>query len=135
MLFRSQVMVLENALQTSREESHQAGYKEGKEAGIFEMNQKLEEMSEEFKAMVSSLRNEYDKALEYMETPLVHLSIRIAQRILGAELTNKEKMIEYLSGKVRDMLKDIKDQSQVTIHVNPKRMEWEIGRASCRERV
>lgn len=119
-----QVMILENALQTSREESFQVGYEEGKEAGLFEMRHKLDDLAEESKALVSSLQNEYDKALIRMEAPLVKLSIRIAERILGSELMKEESMIEFLSGKVKDMLKDIKGQSRITIHVNPDRLAW-----------
>ncbi len=114
----------EKVLQNTRDESFQSGYIEGKKAGTLEMNQQFEDMSEEFKAMVSAFRNEYDRALECIETPLVQLSIRIAEKILGIELTKKEKMSEYLSSKVKEILKDIKNQSNITIHVNPIGMKW-----------
>lgn len=120
----NQIKVLENALQTAREESFQAGYDEGKEAGKIESNLKLTDMGEEYSTIIDSIRAEYDKALEHMNGPLVDLSIRIAEKIIGTELKQKENMKLFLSKKIQELLKDIKDQNNITIHINPSKMGW-----------
>ena len=118
-LLQSQIDVLENELQKAREESYLAGYKEGRNAGQDEVKMQHADIGEEFAALTRSMRDQYDRSLENMNGPLLELSVKTAEKIIGKELQFTQSNDQVLIGQIKKMLNKVVNQNSISIRVNP----------------
>jgi flagellar assembly protein FliH len=124
LILTNRVKALEAALQKAREEAFQVGYEEGKDTAQREAKRQMEDLSEEFTAMIQSLKDQFDRAIEKMNRPLVKLGMKIAENIIGRELRHKEDYDTLLSRRIRQLLQEVADQNKVTIYINPNQIDW-----------
>ena len=116
-----QVEILEKALEQTREDSFQAGYSEGRESALNDMNSRLEELSLDFNHLAEGLKEHYNKLMKGQEKTLLSLSLRIAEKILQVELSHRAEITDYLSKKIKKILLEMMDQKQIIIYLN---QEW-----------
>jgi flagellar assembly protein FliH len=119
-VLKSQIEVLENELQKTREESYLAGFNEGRNIERGELKKQIKDIVEEFAVMIRSMKDQYDRSLENMNEPLLELSMKIAEKIIGKELQFTHNSDQVLVDQIKRMLNKVTDQNQVTIRVNPK---------------
>jgi len=123
-IYLQRIAMLENALQKSREEAFQSGFREGQRSMDEQLKRQVEELPREFAQMARELKDQFVNTIEKMEKPVMHFGIQIAQRILGQVLKEDAFQKQMLESQVRKFLSAIVDESKVIIHVNPKQMEW-----------
>lgn len=116
-----QVEILEKALEQTREDSFQAGYSEGRESALNDMNSRLEELSLDFNHLAEGLKEHYNKLMKGQEKTLLSLSLRIAEKILQVELSHRAEITDYLSKKIKKILLEMMDQKQIIVYLN---QEW-----------
>ena len=92
-----QVEILEKALEQTREDAFQAGYSEGRESALIDMNSRLKELSLDFNHLAAGLKEHYNKLINSQEKTLLSLSLRIAEKILQVELNHRAEITDYLS--------------------------------------
>lgn len=102
------------------EQLRQMAFKKGTDEGLAEG--KRQAHSEYVDLMISARDlyvqgiKERRKLIETTEPELARLSIQIAEKIIGLEVTTNSDVI---MGVVKEALSDMKDREQVRIHVNP----------------
>tara|TARA_B100001123_G_C15345850_1_gene1037103 strand:+ start:12171 stop:12857 length:687 start_codon:yes stop_codon:yes gene_type:complete len=116
-----QVEILEKALEQTREDAFQAGYSEGRESALIDMNSRLKELSLDFNHLAAGLKEHYNKLINSQEKTLLSLSLRIAEKILQVELNHRAEITDYLSKTLKKILLEMMDQKQIVIYLNP---EW-----------
>lgn len=132
-LLKKKIVALESALQTAREEAYQAGYDEGQEFAQKEAQRQMEDLALEFTSMADSLKDQYDHSLEKMHKPLLKLSIKIAEKIIGKELQHEQEYHDLLLRRIKELLQEVVEQNKIIIHVNPNQMDWVTQQNVIRE--
>jgi flagellar assembly protein FliH len=101
-------------------EGREAGFQEGREAGLSAVWAEMEESMAAFRSALDSAAERVDKNMadwyRASEQRLAELSVVIAARILGKELTLGNDTITSL---VRDALKEVTTADKVRIRVHP----------------
>ncbi len=120
--YENRVKNLESSLQRAREESFQAGFEEGKEIGIKEIRVQIDNLSKEFLSATGSLDNQYRQTLQKLGKPLVRLSIKIAEKIIGQELKHADVYDAVVKRQIGKLLSEVTDQNKITIYLNPKQV-------------
>lgn len=126
-MLKERIRVLESALQEAKEEAFQAGYEEGKETTLAETKRQIEDLSEEFMAMIRSLKAQFSQVLGKMNKPLVKMAIKVAENIIGREIKTEDDYYEILRRRIKQLLIEAADQSKITIHINPNQLDWVTG--------
>lgn len=111
--------------ETAKAEAQREGMKEGKELGYQEGLNQFSAMMAEAKNLFSQLVEERRSILESVEPELAKLSVDIARKIIGQELTANPDMV---MGVIREALGNIKNREQVTIKVHPDDLEMVKGK-------
>lgn len=102
--------------ETAKQEAHREGMKQGKEDGYREGLAQFQAQMEQAKELCRQLINDRRKVLETVEPELAHLSIQIAEKVIGEELkTNSDAVLSI----VKAALAKMKSREQVTIKVHP----------------
>ena len=114
-----QVEILEKALEQTRENSFQAGYKEGRDSSLKDMESRIKELSSDFTQMVQGLDEQYNLLFNNQEKSLLKLSLRIAEKILHEEFTHKKEITDYLVKMLKKILLEMMEQKRITVHLNP----------------
>ena len=70
-----QVEILEKALEQTRENSFQAGYKEGRDSSLKDMESRIKELSSDFTQMVQGLDEQYNLLFNNQEKSLLKYSL------------------------------------------------------------
>ena len=109
-----QVEILEKALEQTRENSFQAGYKEGRDSSLKDMESRIKELSSDFTQMVQGLDEQYNLLFNNQEKSLLKLSLRIAE-----EFTHKKEITDYLVKMLKKILLEMMEQKRITVHLNP----------------
>ncbi|NOZ08226.1 MAG: hypothetical protein GXO91_05035 [FCB group bacterium] len=130
--YENRVKNLESSLQRAREESFQAGFEEGKEIGIKEIRVQIDNLSKEFVSATGSLDDQYRQTLQKLGKPLVRLSIKIAEKIIGQELKHADVYDAVVKRQIGKLLSEVTDQNKITIYLNPKQIS-NIARVETRE--
>lgn len=112
------IKILELELQKAREESFRAGYDEGQQSMIQESKRRTEAMRIE----IQSMELKYLEAIEKIEVPLLALAKKMAEKVLGMELSLNEEKEKILFENLRKMLYEVIDQNKVIIEVNPEHL-------------
>jgi len=126
-MLKNRIRVLELALQEAKEEAFQAGYEEGKETTLTETKRQIEDLSEEFVAMIHSLKEQFSRVLGKMNKPLVKMAMKVAENIIGREIQSESDYYDILRRRIKQLLIEAADQSKITIHINPNQLDWVTG--------
>ena len=116
---KDRIKILEMELQKAREESFRAGYDEGQQSMIQEAQRRTEAMRIE----IQSMELKYLEAIEQIEEPLLQISKKMTEKILGMQLSITEDMDKILFENLRKMLYEVVDQNKVLIQVNPEQLQ------------
>jgi flagellar assembly protein FliH len=116
---KDRLKILEMELQKAREESFRAGYDEGQQSMIQEAHRRTEAMRIE----IQSMELKYLEAIEQIEEPLLLISKKMTEKILGMQLSITEDMDQILFNNLRKMLYEVVDQNKVLIQVNPEQLQ------------
>ena len=114
-----QVEILEKALERTRENAFQAGYEEGRNSSLHDMESRIKELSSDFTQMVQGLDNQYKELFNLQEKTLLKLSLRIAEKILCEELSHKKDVTEFLAKMLKKILMEMMEQKKITVFLNP----------------
>ena len=114
-----QVVILEKALEQTRDNAFQAGYEEGRNSSLNDMKSRIKELSSDFTQMVQGLDKQYKVLFNLQEKTLLSLSLRIAEKILNEELSHKKEITEYLAKMLKKILMEMMEQKKITVSLNP----------------
>jgi flagellar assembly protein FliH len=96
----------------ARQTGFEAGFQEGKQLGLSEMHNLIEEARQ----TVDASKMDYIKKIENAEHTILDLGLKVAERILDEILEEKK---EYVLGVVKRALKEARDYREIQLHVNP----------------
>ena len=114
-----QVEILEKALEQTRENAFQAGYEEGRNSSLNDMESRIKELSSDFTQMVQGLDEQYKVLFNFQEKTILKLSLRIAEKILYEELSHKKEITDYLVKMLKKILMEMMEQKKITVSLNP----------------
>ena len=114
-----QVEILEKALVQTRENAFQAGYEEGRNSSMNDMESRIKELSSDFTQMVQGLGEQYKVLFNFQEKTILKLSLRIAEKILYEELSHKKEITDYLVKMLKKILMEMMEQKKITVSLNP----------------
>ena len=114
-----QVEILEKALERTRENAFQAGYEEGRNSSLNDMESRIKELSSDFTQMVQGLDDQYKKLFNLQEKTLLKLSLRIAEKILYEEFCHKKEVTDFLAKMLKKILMEMMEQKKITVFLNP----------------
>ncbi len=109
----------ESYIKQAQEEGYQDGFAAGKQESMEQHKQLLEKANQ----IVRTATTDYHAKLEQSEETIVDLAIHTAEKIINEKLT--EDPTSFLSI-VKAAIKEIKDQSTVTVYVHPENYEFVI---------
>jgi len=107
--------------ETAKTEAHREGFKLGKEDGYKAGYEEFREHMEQSKNLLTQIIRERENILNSIEPELAKLSISIAEKIIGEELTtNRDTVINI----VKNAMSKIKAREEVVIKVSPDDLEY-----------
>lgn len=111
--------------ETAKTEAHREGFKLGKEDGYKAGLEEFTTYMKQAKNLMTQIVRERENILNSIEPELAKLSISIAEKIIGEELTtNKETVISI----VKNAMSKIKAREEVMIKVSPDDLEYVRGK-------
>jgi flagellar assembly protein FliH len=99
------------------DEAQQTGYRSGYEEGKQDGKAEYQELLNEANRIVDLVKVDYQKTLEQTEGVVIELAIHTAEKILDRSI---EEQPEDFIRIVKAALKEIKDQSVISIYLHPK---------------
>jgi flagellar assembly protein FliH len=102
------------------ETARQQGFQEGMRQGHQEANVRFKEFIDEAKAITDMAKADYIKQVEQSEETILKLGLKIAEKILHVELTDKKESFVQI---VKHAIKEVKDFSDINIIVHPHMFE------------
>lgn len=99
------------------EVAKQDGYAEGYETGRQDGFNEIKTLINNARDTVSQSKQDYLKNVEQSETTILHLGLKAAEKIIGFSLELNEDVFLNL---VKQVIKEVKDNQDVQIHVHPK---------------
>lgn len=99
-----------------RQAAFQKGLEEGREEGRRLAHVEYVDLMLQARDLYVQTVKERTKLIEATEPELANLSVSIAEKIIGLEVTTSG---EVILGVVKNALSDMKDREEVKIHVNP----------------
>ena len=114
-----QVEILEKALERTRENAFQAGYEEGRNSSLNDMESRIKELSSDFTQMVQGLDDQFKELFNFQEKTLLKLSLRIAEKILYEEFCHKKEVTDFLAKMLKKILMEMMEQKKITVFLNP----------------
>ncbi len=112
------IHLLEIELQKAREESFKAGYDEGKQRTLQEALNRIEAVKLEMQQQEEHFR----ETLENLERPLLKLAKEMAMEVIHIHLEEKNAADEALKERLHLLLRQVVDQNNVWIEVNPDQL-------------
>ncbi|MFQ6604293.1 MAG: FliH/SctL family protein [Fidelibacterota bacterium] len=119
-----QVETLRNTMAEARDQAFQAGYSEGRQAALKDLTGQMEEIKAIYDSMLSSLKAQVDDRLEQAAKPMIRLSVKIAEKIIGAELDKNGNKEKILVNRIRELVEKVTHSKSLTVYVNPKQLNW-----------
>ena len=101
----AEAAVLRDSAEAEARERRETAYREGYEAALLEWN-----------ALLFEARERREAAINGIQKDLLRLSVKIAEKIIGRELTRDPKTIGTL---VANALRNVRRNELITIRVNP----------------
>ena len=116
---KERILFLEKSLSEAKDKFYQLGYNEGKNDGMKELDIISDKQSSIINETLSKLNLEYEKAIDKLAEPMVNLSIKIAEKIISDDLSNKEDISSYLEKKVLTVVDKLKNSLKLKIYMQP----------------
>lgn len=116
---KERILFLEKSLSEAKDKFYQLGYNEGKNDGMKELDIISDKQSSIINETLSKLNVEYEKAIDKLAEPMVNLSIKIAEKIISDDLSNKEDISSYLEKKVLTVVDKLKNSLKLKIYMQP----------------
>ena len=116
---KERIIFLEKSLSEAKDKFYQLGYNEGKNDGMKELDIISDKQSSIINETLSKLNVEYEKAIDKLAEPMVNLSIKIAEKIISDDLSNKENISSYLEKKVLTVVDKLKNSLKLKIYMQP----------------
>lgn len=117
---KEQVDREKEAWQTEKEQerkrAQQQGYEEGYQKAQEEALQKYDVLIEQANNIVQKATEDYHRTIEKHEHAIITLAIKTAEKIITKEIEQDET---YVTSIIRKAMEDLKDHSNVAIHVSP----------------
>ncbi|QQK80254.1 flagellar assembly protein FliH [Salicibibacter cibi] len=104
---------IEKAYKDAKSKGEEKGFQAGKDKG-YETYQAIIAEAED---VVTAAHEEYRKYMDGAEPVILDLGVRIAEKVLGEKLETENHWSQF----VRQILREVKDQSEVDIFVHPDR--------------
>ncbi|MBN2059445.1 MAG: hypothetical protein JW882_03415 [Deltaproteobacteria bacterium] len=101
-------------------DAYQKGFEQGRKDGLELEEKKIEEMSRELELLLGGISDLKEKIFIESEGELLKLSVLIAKKIIGEEITINKNVIENT---IRSALKLLTDKRKLKIIINPHDME------------
>lgn len=112
---------MEREIQSAREEGFQDGFNEGKEEGLASLRDAITTYLNTSNAM----SQEKVKVMKQVEKDVIELSVQIAEKIIGKELSmNPETIVDI----VNDGIRKVTDKDTVTIKVSPDDFDYVVSK-------
>jgi flagellar assembly protein FliH len=99
-------------IEEAKQEGYTAGLKKGEIAGYEEYKAKLEQANQ----LIDAATNQYHTIIENSDEAILQLAVNVAGKILNQQIL--EESSAFL-GIIKGAIKEIKDQSVVTINLHP----------------
>lgn len=99
-------------VEQAKEEGYQAGYADGKQESMNEYALLLEKANE----IIKAAKTDYHKTLEQSDGIILDIAIHTAEKIIKQRLSQKPESFLPI---VTEAIKEIKDQSDITIYLHP----------------
>ena len=120
---KDRIVYLEQSLTEAKDKFYQMGYNEGKNDGINEANIMSQNQSKIINETVTKLHAEYENAIEKLAEPMTSLSVKIAEKILMTEISNKDDISTFLNTKVESLVEQLKGSQRLKIYLQPSDMK------------
>jgi len=114
---------LHEKISDALEEARVKGYQDGFEAGRSDGLKSVEDLIQEAAKIVDSAREDYFEKLERSELEIIHLAVKIAEKIIGKTIANDPDAWSQL---VKTALKEVREHENIKIFVHPKKYELTI---------
>lgn len=96
--------------------AEESGYNEGFQKGLQEGQKQYEAFIQEARDIVAASKNDYYQRLEEAEPVIVRLAMKVAGKIISANLNNDS---EHWLAVVKDVINEIREQDQVKLYIHP----------------
>ena len=106
----------EKLVQEAKKEGFEAGFLEGEKRSLNQYEAKIAEVNR----LVDLVKIDYQKTLERTEDVIIDLAIHTAEKILSQKLSERPDEFIHI---VKEALKEINDQSVVSIYLHPSNYE------------
>jgi flagellar assembly protein FliH len=113
------IAFLEKSLSDAKDKFYQLGYNEGKSEGMKELDVISERQSNIINKTLSKLETEYDNAIDKLAEPMIQLSIKIAEKVICDDLSNRKIISEFLETKIQFLLEKLKNSMKLKIYLQP----------------
>lgn len=104
-------------------QAQEEGYKKGFDLGKQESINQYKTLLTEANNIVKSATTDYHATIEQSDETILELAIRVAEKIIKKELRENPELFNSI---VSTAIKEIKDQSSLTIYVHPSNYELVI---------
>lgn len=102
--------------QSAMSQAEREGFVQGKEMGIEAGKKEAAEMIGAAKDLMDQIIKERELILKNAEPEIAQLAIKIAEKIISAEVSTKPEVVKSM---VKAVVEKIRDREQVTIRVSP----------------
>lgn len=99
-------------IESAKQEGYQTGFFQGEQAGKAAYEEKLNQAN----LIIDATMYDYNKTIENSEETILQLSLSIAEKIIGKEISKEPATF---LGIIRQAIRELKDQSTVTIYLHP----------------
>ena len=108
-------------IRQAEKEGFEKGFYEGKQQGFHEYKQLIEDA----KKIIDLSQSDYQKHIENAEFTILQLGVKTAEKILAMTLDQDH---EYFMNIVQKVIREVRDHSDIKLHVHPKYFELVIAR-------
>ncbi|REK55226.1 MAG: flagellar assembly protein FliH [Geobacillus sp.] len=128
-LIRQQVQQEQEAWQTEKEQliqsAREEGYKNGFEQGKAEALHHCRELIEQARQITETANAQFYEQINASAETILRIGIKVAERIIGEKLAENH---DHFLSLVKRALKEVREQSEVTIYVHPASYETVVRR-------
>lgn len=104
-------------IEEARKEGYQDGFEKGKKDGL----QEYENVIESARQVVQLSKKDYEKKIEASEETIIEIAVKVAEKIIAANLKREP---ELFTGLVREVICEVKEYPEVKIYVHPDKYEF-----------
>ena len=97
-------------------EARQEGYLIGKEQGLMDSQKECQHMLDLAKETVNQAKKEYQSVVEKSEFTILHLGIKVAEKIMNQHLADNQENYLFI---VKKAIKEAREYKNIELHVPP----------------